>query len=1079
VLRPLHFYTTKEMPYHLLRTSLENIGTWNRHFMKTVRVARGQALPSWEDNPTYKFDPVTGDGFTCTGDFNIFGHCAETDRIYAGDPYGCRIRPSSTDAASPATMAPDPMFDPTVMYDTDFANDRFLATEGDECVLVTNVNSCVRHPAGRDGPDDPGEPCEERGDLRYSFVAYCDQPGTGFLGIAQMRSDPITGEFIGGDANIGGPALDGYRTRALTEWDLETGELTEEEYLMGEQSRQYMNNIHGNVDRPAIPQRENLDPGTIASLGFALPQLNRVMDSAMVRAEQLRGQAGRLNTYSHRVRSLIGTDIERLLFDHDDSLAAAGLQRIDPAASTAESRLDFASLFRTPLPDRMKETRHLEDKLSLGCVLRPSVVIDHSVSHVVQALREQFPGLTRPQLSFLINRHLYVETAIHEFGHVLGLRHNFEGTIDAHNFHSEYFGATDPNPWPDPMEYDANDDTILDTLELADLNVAQREVDRDRELAGSDIWSTSSLMDYTGQWYERLIGLGSYDEAAVYFGYADFVQVWDNALDLDPAEIRNDGRLRQVYWKFYNGGEACTTDADCPFSASGARAADLVDGQRTFGAVQRCVPVSTAYSGSVRACSNFWSDMHALNAAGNTDYVAREYRFCTDDRTGDMATCTRFDEGVTFREIVKNARDAWNRRYLTYAFRRWRSGFDYYTYLSGFQTYFMTAHKIFNDMFRRYAINENGYRTDTGPFGFYDQYMASVDTLNWYIETLAIPNVGSYIYRGWRDRYEYSNRNLDALGTQLNVPLGIGKYTYSLYQGGLDGINRLERIGTLYEKLWTMQLLLMRDWGYDYTLDEPYYVNFYDLFPNEILRLLTGLIADEPGYWMPRVVTAGRGGVETQIVFPNYWRGACQVNDDEDCWNVDHSLDALSPLESASFLVQLLGVSYALSEVPTFFDPSFQEQAQIYVVGSGGGARVPPGARECPLGVTTDCEYATFTSERFRRRYLAFKVEDDPRGVGGGSVAFAIVQKAGVLQADLHRLEQCLIDAGGALGGYCAPATLCDLAARNCSMPTADYSDMLSILRGEVDSYESFIRYMLETLGAYGINTWISYGSSM
>jgi hypothetical protein len=46
-------------------------------------------------------------------------------------------------------------------------------------------------------------------------------------------------------------------------------------------------------------------------------------------------------------------------------------------------------------------------------------------------------------------------------------------------------------------------------------------------------------------------------------------------------------------------------------------------------------------------------------------------------------------------------------------------------------------------------------------------------------------------------------------------------------------------------------------------------------------------------------------------------------------------------------------------------------------------------------------------------------------------------------------------------------------------MPTADYSDMLSILRGEVDSYESFIRYMLETLGAYGINTWISYGSSM
>jgi hypothetical protein len=41
------------------------------------------------------------------------------------------------------------------------------------------------------------------------------------------------------------------------------------------------------------------------------------------------------------------------------------------------------------------------------------------------------------------------------------------------------------------------------------------------------------------------------------------------------------------------------------------------------------------------------------------------------------------------------------------------------------------------DMFRRYSLNEGDYRTDRGAFGFYDQYMASVDTINWFFQNLA------------------------------------------------------------------------------------------------------------------------------------------------------------------------------------------------------------------------------------------------------------------------------------------------------------------------------------------------------
>jgi hypothetical protein len=240
---------------------------------------------------------------------------------------------------------------------------------------------------------------------------------------------------------------------------------------------------------------------------------------------------------------------------------------------------------------------------------------------------------------------------------------------------------------------------------------------------------------------------------------------------------------------------------------------------------------------------------------------------------------------------------------------------------------------------------------------------------------------------------------------------------------------------------------------------------------------------------MPRVLEPGREGTDTRIIYPNFWNGACLADPTgtSPCWNDDPSLSALTPLESASFYVQMLGVTYGLSEIPTPFDPTFQEQAQVYVVGSGGGARVPPDARACPLTSTTDCDYSVFTSRRFHRQYLAFKVEGDARGMGGeSSLGFSIVQKAATQQSALDCCEQCLVDAGGEWGGDCEDplggprcenAKLC--AQARCGIEAAQYPDALQWFRQNVDSYESFIRYLLELQGRYGLNTWITYSGSL
>lgn len=1104
--RPVIFYTTTETPYHLLRTQIEVVAHWNRHLMKMVRVLRGQALPAGEiDDPLHQYDVYNGDGYDC--------------RIGVDE----RDQGTSVPTSTPIDLVKDAP--ERIRTDADFVEDRYLALQGDECVLLARVNSCVRHPAGRDGPNDPGEPCEQRGDMRYSFMSYVDQPGTGFLGIAEMRSDPVTGEYITGDANIGGPALDGYRTRALREWDMETGILTEEEILLGEDVREYMANL-GHIDRAAVPQRNWLQAGSDDRvLGFDLDDMRRSMDGAMARARMLRGDAGRRNLHSDRIRTLVGTDIERLLFDNEDAMAVAGLTAFDPAVHTARGRLDIASSFRTPLPQRIEQERHMEYKFGLGCMIRPSVWIDHSVSHFVRKTRLEnctvnpddgtwiCPEWLRFKLAFDLNRKLLFETQLHEFGHVIGLRHNFRGTSDPANYHPQYYAIHDAHPLPDEDVFDGINgeplDGRLNTMELRELDRAQRQVRRDRELDGIDWWMTSSLMDYTGQWYERLTGLGSYDAAAVLFGYGDVVEVWDRR-DA-PTEPPRPDRTPVTYWKYYHGGERCLVDEDCPFSAGGSgsdwRGAELIPAQVAHGATQRCrvfdVP-GVNPDQDPRLCSNFYADMADLGRT-NPSYQAREYKFCSDERTEDLADCNRFDEGASYREIVQNLRDSWNRRYLINNFRRFRRTFSFYPYLSAYQTHFFTALKIYQEMYHKYATGGD-YETDIEPFGFRDQYLASVDTLNWFIETLGVPDVGSYSYDSWRDAYLRKERFPYAPGYELSVPLGVGKHQYTIFQAGLDGINRLERIGSVYDKIWTVQLLTVRDWGMPYTRDEPFYVNFYDLFPREMTHLLTGVIADEPRFYSPRVVQAGSTPTEdTVILYPNFWQGPCSVAG-EPCWDADDSFTGFRPLESASFLLQIYGMIYALAEIPTFFDPLFQEQTVVYVAGSAGGIRLPTAARECPLDSDENCEYAVFQSSRFRRKYVALKVSGS-RGTDEGDnagISFRLVRKAAAWQVELDRLEQCLIEAYVAQcllrfpddpdriaqcqedarrrpGRDCddTDVTVCESAATRCDLGADEYSDRIDYLRSEVDGYESFLRYMLEVQNQYGINSWIRYTGSL
>src|SRR5262249_27319695 len=141
------------------------------------------------------------------------------------------------------------------------------------------------------------------------------------LGIATLRGDPVTGEIMAGDANIGGPALDGYRTSALQTFDLVSGNLTDVQLQVGEDVRGYFEAL-GKVSLPPRPRTDfNVASNTIS------PELQRELDNRMQgavgRLNRLKGADGRQQVMSDIKQRLIGTDIERRLVAGLDSLATA------------------------------------------------------------------------------------------------------------------------------------------------------------------------------------------------------------------------------------------------------------------------------------------------------------------------------------------------------------------------------------------------------------------------------------------------------------------------------------------------------------------------------------------------------------------------------------------------------------------------------------------------------------------------------------------------------------------------------------------------------------------------------------
>lgn len=1116
--RPIHWFTSRELPAHLVMPAFQSVNEWNAVLMGVVRQRQHRELPTFprlqcqtEDPAGYCYcqqDPADPSHIlnpTCAGHYDPFNrptadvpHADPSGPTAVANPFDCWVgfgAAGSEQSLYELMSDADPSNDPEPDWNSAGVNresfDRWFGAHmiGTECADILSVNGCNLGAVAANGGTTEGLDCQERGDIRFSLLSFVDQPGTPFLGVAQFRADPVTGEMFGADANIGGPALNSYRTRALQQYDLINGRLSDQEFFTGEDVRAYLEAAN-HVDLPAPPRidfsvagMEGFEPVNGAAISS---ELQSRMDQAMVRADRLQGPEGRAAIHEDRLHSLAGSDLEQRMLDNNEAFVLAGLN-IRPngtVGSLGSDFLDVASPFRGDLTRTIQQAHESNYRISAAGLHMPNAFVDDSVMWYVN--QAQLARWTRAHVEFDIDRRLYRQTEVHEMGHCHGLRHDYGGSADIGNYPADYYRIAAQYPLPNPVTFDVDGTNGFSLAEQTAYQTAYTAARHQRELAGIDAWMSSSVMDYTGAWYERITGSAAHDWMAIGLGYGNLVDIYHNAPGAGhvPLAQVNPATTPREYATYYVGGGSCSTDADCAYSTSGERASDLTAANMASGLTQHCVMNPNV---AQRVCSNFDDQAADMAPTDSSEYIPVSYRYCEDYR-GVLRTlpwCNQFDEGDSFREMVRNAQEAYDRSYIFAGFRRYRRTFDTGAYIQNLLRYWMPLVNIEQNLVYRYQSEGASFRNETGPWGFQDEFLATADTLNFFARVLASPGVGTYTYNTGYGRYMRcppgSGCSNDPHETgNLHVELGQGRFYYSIYQSGLTGINRIERIGVFIDKIITMQLMTLRGLSPYYGADSVFYTNLYDLFPSEVNQLFGGMIGDQPDQYMPRVTCSASGAFpvcnDPQIVYMNIYRGDCGRGAPTANCLPDPITDTYNPAThpglfildgGAGTLLQGYAAIFGLSQFPVYYDTTFETQTFLCVEGEG----------DCQATVgAPGVNYVRYTSDRLSQSYLAWQVDPNQSQIRQHSISFEMVQEAANDAIIYQALQVYRGDFGGApysaanfAGPFAGiPAQLTALGY-TISPVTTQVDTEIDRLYGRIGDLESFFNYLIQLEREYGI----------
>ncbi|MBA2661310.1 MAG: zinc-dependent metalloprotease [Bradymonadaceae bacterium] len=742
------------------------------------------------------------------------------------------------------------------------------------------------------------------GDIRFNHMYWVDRyQGGGLLGYGPSGADPLTGEIIFGSAYVYGTEIDGYSQTSTDLVRLLNGDLDDDSIIDADYARaEVASRLGGDVSRPkarAAALKQAPTGRDVARLTGPKKQARL----AQIKAHGLPAQ--NFDRDARQMKKIRDAGFDDLLMNKEIERAMTRGRYGSPNNPAPADVLEAIA------PSKWASAGHLRERSARYMhAARNNLYLSAFADDSILGYARKFTGqVDYNAVRQQIREEVYQAVMEHEVGHTIGLRHNFQGSYDALNYHDDYWGLRAEN---------LNAGESLDDLYEMSTPTA-RQLDN-----SMSEYAYSTIMDYGMRFNSDIRGTGKYDDAAIIFGYTagahkkndgprpGFVEVYDN-----PGQARNILRRYE--------------DVDSLAYDSLLESVHYTTVARSFPSLDDIAKRRLMRYDDVKA---------ARRANAAVAPIEVSYMFCSDEWVDALVSCQLFDAGADPFEIVRNIRNNYENYYVLNHFHRDRTFFwpDDVFYRM-YARYFQPLTSVYQQWVFAYF-----YGTDDGLLDSYYLF-AATSAFNQLADVILTPQAGSYDRDadGTYRLFSYASER----GADLVVPYGPGRHQSSTYDfaSGYHFYDRVKEAGHFWDYLGAMFALTDSEatrLGVDSSADsQTYSIPWYLFFDVELTELMNTMYTKDADLLGPTVVA---GQLERRpvslLVIPD---------DNGDYIYFDPYTGREYPEEAqgarldlgVSFDQQLYSAMYGMAFFTSNYSLDFPDQLRVFRL--GGAESIEPG----------------------------------------------------------------------------------------------------------------------------------------
>jgi hypothetical protein len=632
---------------------------------------------------------------------------------------------------------------------------------------------------------------QRNGDLRYSFVFWVDRPqgsASAPLGYGPSSADPETGEIVSASLYLYGASLDTYSQFAADSVDLLNGKVASDDLLSGKRFSDILRENAGKrQQRDAFvltPEAREYAHAVVATGG--VPGVRPAWSNPGAASATSAARLVKVDPFAvdAKLATLKGTSVETEMMTQD--ILAAFVPGYIPGRTNLKDIAPEVLAKASPVQwlsegSRQARRDRFQKLATNGCVFTADFADDAILGTALS-----LANLSGDVLFKTLRAKIFRGLADHEMGHTMGMRHNFAGSTDALNYGKEYWNIR----------------TNMPADKWAESSIGERQY--------------STVMDYGARFNTDIEGLGRYDYAAIRFAYGQLIDIMPNA-DESANQLSYD-----IFFNDYT---------KIPNLVGGV---DLIDQTSIM-----------RYGQAVEALQTGYREV-ATNMGGINIFPERPYKFCSDEFEGNL-DCKVWDMGANQREIVNNVIDLFKNYYVFNGYRRDRLAWSVDGYMTRLSTRYFNR---FSEAFQfYYFFGDSFYGSDLSN----DLLSAAMLSLNSLGEVLETPEPGFHCATDTSPDLLVLSQGFGPQTTchndapQMTISLPDGKPYYIDFSD--DYYYRITRAGSLYEKLAALIALTStqsRFFRVDNFADQDRYsINYYRLFKDQMLNLLSGVIRND------------------------------------------------------------------------------------------------------------------------------------------------------------------------------------------------------------------------------------------